>query len=128
VIAVAYGDYRAVNAVPPLDVLTLAARATLAGVLLDTAEKNGPGLGALVPPSSLAQWVASARRAHLLVALAGKVGLDQIDTMRATGTDIVGVRGAACEGGRSGRITAEKVGLLKAAATERAAATGMGLR
>ena len=31
------------------------------------------------------------------------------------GADIAGVRGAACEGGRSGRVTADRVRLLKAA-------------
>jgi uncharacterized protein (UPF0264 family) len=126
VIAVAYGDHEAVNAVPPFDVLALAARERLAGVLLDTADKSGAGLATLVPPTALAQWVRSARRAGLLVALAGQVTLEQIDSIQTLGADIVGVRGAACEGGRGGHVAAAKVRLLKeAAAGIRAAASPM---
>jgi (5-formylfuran-3-yl)methyl phosphate synthase len=126
VIAVAYGDYAGVNAVAPVDILALAAREGLAGVLLDTADKSGPGLAALVPPASLAQWVRSARRAGLLVALAGRITLEQLDSMQATGADIVGVRGAACEGGRGGEVAAARVRLLKEAATgQRATASQM---
>jgi uncharacterized protein (UPF0264 family) len=70
--------------------------------------------------------VRSARRAGLLAALAGRITLEQLDSMQATGADIVGVRGAACEGGRGGEVAAARVRLLKKAATgQRATASEM---
>jgi uncharacterized protein (UPF0264 family) len=113
VIAVAYADHRRAGSLPPLDVLDVVRGAGLAGVLLDTADKRGPGLCDLIAPPALAEWVAIARRARLLVALAGRLEAADIESMRSIGADVVGVRGAACSGGRSGQVTAERVRLLK---------------
>jgi uncharacterized protein (UPF0264 family) len=44
--------------------------------------------------------------------------MDDFAFVRDAGADIVGVRGAACEGGRSGRVTAERVHLLRALTSE----------
>jgi uncharacterized protein (UPF0264 family) len=113
VIAVAYADYRRAGTLSPLDVLDIADAVHVAGVLLDTADKRGPRLRTLVPAPALGQWVMTVRRAGLLVALAGRLAADDIDEIRSAGADIVGVRGAACDGGRDGCVTAERVRLLK---------------
>jgi uncharacterized protein (UPF0264 family) len=84
------------------------------GVLLDTADKRGPGLRELVAPDTLAAWVASAHYAGLLVALAGKLSTDDLVFVRDAGADIAGVRGAACDGGRTGHVVADRVRLLRA--------------
>ena len=41
--------------------------------------------------------------------LAGKLAADDLPFVRDTGADVAGVRGAACEGGRTGRVSADKV-------------------
>jgi uncharacterized protein (UPF0264 family) len=113
VVAVAYADAHAVASLAPQAIIELAAGAGATGVLLDTADKSGPGLCELITPTALAAWVADAHRAGLLVALAGKLTADDLSFVRDAGADIAGVRGAACDHGRSGRVSAERVHLLK---------------
>jgi len=115
VIAVAYADAARVGAPPPPAIARMAAHAGAAGVLLDTADKDGPGLRALVDQRALIEWVADAHERQLLVAIAGRLTADDLTFARASGADIVGVRGAACEGGRAGRVTADRVGGLRMA-------------
>jgi (5-formylfuran-3-yl)methyl phosphate synthase len=112
-VAVAYADADRVDAVPADAFVTLAARAGARGLLLDTADKSGPGLRGLMPPEVLARWVAEAHQAGVFVALAGKLTADDLTFVRDAGADIAGVRGAACEGGRTGRISTKKVTLLR---------------
>lgn len=81
--------------------------------MLDTAFKQGPGLRHLLPARALEGWVARAHAAGLMVALAGKLTAGDLAWVRDTGADIAGVRGAACEGGRSGSIVEKSVRLLR---------------
>jgi uncharacterized protein (UPF0264 family) len=113
VVAVAYADAGGASSIAPDVLIDVAARAGAAGVLVDTADKNGPGLRALVTAGELAAWVSAARDAGLLVALAGKLTAADLAFVRDAGADIAGVRGAACEGGRAGRVSAERVALLR---------------
>jgi uncharacterized protein (UPF0264 family) len=113
VIAVAYADAERVGSIAPTVLIHIAARVGAAGVLLDTADKTAPGLRELVAPAALARWVAAAHEARLSAALAGKLSAADLALVREAGADIAGVRGAACEGGRSGRISAEKVAVLR---------------
>ena len=113
VVAVAYADADRAGSVPASVLVDVAARAGASGVLLDTADKAGPGLRLLISPTVLAGWVSGAREAGLLVALAGKLTADDLAFVRDAGADIAGVRGAACEGGRSGRVSIERVALLR---------------
>jgi (5-formylfuran-3-yl)methyl phosphate synthase len=64
-------------------------------------------------PIALARWVAQAHDAGLLVALAGKLTADDLSFVRDAGADIAGVRGAACDGGRTGRVSSDKVAQLR---------------
>ena len=109
VVAVAYADAQPVGAF-----VDVAARAGAMAVLLDTADKSGPGLRGLMTPTTLARWVAEAHEAGLLVALAGKLIAEDLSFVRDAGADIAGVRGAACDGGRAGRVSSERVSLLRA--------------
>jgi hypothetical protein len=83
------------------------------GILIDTCEKNGPGLRQLIDAATLRSWISAASDAGLSVAVAGKLTIDDLDWVRDCGADVAGVRGAACEGGRTGRVTAERVRLLQ---------------
>jgi len=112
VIAVAYADAERVGSLSPEAILEVAASTGARGVLLDTARKEGGGLLALMDCSSIVHWVRAAHEADMVAALAGKLSVDDVGVIRALGADIVGVRGAACDGGRDGRISAARVRAL----------------
>lgn len=114
VIAVAYADTGGRTSIAPSALIDVAATAGAAGVLLDTAIKDGPGLMQLLSPRALETWVATAHRARLSAAVAGKLALDDLPAIAEASADIVGVRGAACAAGRASRIVEENVRALKA--------------
>ena len=113
VVAVAYADAHVVGSLDPGALTEAAVRAGARGVLLDTADKLGPGLRDLVSQSELSAWTAGAHEAGLLVAVAGRLQADDLRFVREAGADIAGVRGAACEEGRTGRVTTERVRALQ---------------
>ena len=106
---VAYADAPG-DAVSPAALLEVASSAGAAGVLLDTADKGGPRLTALVSPAWLTEWVSRGAR-PLAARSPSPAGCapTTCTIVRRSGADVVGVRGAACDGGRSGRISAAKV-------------------
>jgi len=112
VIAATYADDPA--AVVWRDALIeVAANSGATGVLIDTVDKGGPGVRSLVATEVLAAWIAAAHDAGLLVSIAGKLTSEDLPWARDCGADIAGVRGAACDGGRTGRVTAERVRALR---------------
>jgi uncharacterized protein (UPF0264 family) len=113
VVAVAYAD-SAAESIGAWQLLSIAARSGTRGVLVDTADKRGPGLIELWSVASLESWVSEAHSHGLMAAVAGKLGLDDLTAVAESGADVAGVRGAACVGGRSGRVSAERVRALAA--------------
>ena len=114
-VLVAYADWRRAQSLPPAQILTVAAGAGAAGVLLDTANKSAP-LFTLESPTSVAAWIAAAHAAGLFAALAGGLSGPEFTRARALRADLVGVRGAACVGGRTGRVSQARVAALRALA------------
>ncbi len=96
------------------DVVEIAAQIGASGVLLDTFDKTGPGLFDVVDDDTLARWVRGAQRAGLTVALAGRLSAAELPRVAALGADIVGVRGAACVGGREAQVSPAAVRALRA--------------
>jgi uncharacterized protein (UPF0264 family) len=115
VVAVAYADYTDLAAASPDAIVRAARQAGARGVLLDTAIKDGRSLRSLVSAQVLEHWVRHAQSEGLLVALAGSLTIDDIPHVATVGADIAGVRGAACEHGREGQVSAAKVWVLRAA-------------
>lgn len=113
VVAVAYADADRVSTLAPATLPDIAVRAGAVGLLMDTADKTGPGLRGLVTPNALAAWVTTGHDNGLFVALAGKLTPEDLPFAHGSGADIAGVRGAACLGGRSGRVAADKVRMLR---------------
>jgi uncharacterized protein (UPF0264 family) len=113
VVAVAYADGACVGSAHPVEVIGAAARARARGVLIDTADKRGPGLTALVAARDLAAWIRCAQRDALHVAIAGKLTATDIEALLSSGADIVGVRSAVCDGGRTGPVSSRKVHALQ---------------
>jgi uncharacterized protein (UPF0264 family) len=114
VIVVAYADAVRAATVTLEAVIDVALAAGAHGVLVDTMNKRGPGLRSLVEPGQLNAWVARARHAGLLAAVAGRLSAADLPAVAASGADVVGVRGAACDEGRLGRVSAQRVAMLAA--------------
>ena len=113
VVAVAYADWERVKAVEPCALLAGAARAGAHGVLLDTAVKDGVGLLELWEQARLEDWIGQAHAAGLFAALGGGLARGDLERVHDLGADIAGVRAAACEGGRTGRVSAQLVSALR---------------
>ena len=114
VIAVAYADAPAGQRIDRRRLISIAADSGARGVLVDTADKHGPGLLELWSIAALEAWVHEAHSCGLTAAVAGKLRLEDLTVIAETGADIAGVRGAACVGGRIGRVSAERVRALAA--------------
>lgn len=115
VVAVGYADHERAVALPIAAVGRLAAEAGAQGVLLDTWGKDGRDAFAWAGPAVIRCWIHTCRAHGLLAAVAGSLSIEGVRAAARLGPDIVGVRGAACEGGRSGTVSAPRVGQLAAA-------------
>jgi (5-formylfuran-3-yl)methyl phosphate synthase len=114
VVAVAYAD-PAPDGLAPGEIVRLAAQVGADGVLLDTLGKDGGDLFTFMTIGEVAAWVDSARSAGLITAVAGSLRSEGLGSLGEIFPDIVGVRGAACAGGRGGTIDVEKVRALRRA-------------
>lgn len=101
-VAVAYADFDAVRAPAPPDVIATASRIGCGMLLVDTADKSGPGLFGLRAPDVIAGWIAAARRQGLGVALAGRISIPDIGLAVAHRPDLVALRTAVCSNTVSG--------------------------
>lgn len=115
VLAVAYADAARVGAPPPHSLPDIARDSGIEGVVLDTNIKDGTSVFAALGESAIAAFLDAARNADLLTGLAGSLSAGDLSRLRRLGPDLVGVRGAACEGGRTGRVSALRVRGLRAA-------------
>jgi uncharacterized protein (UPF0264 family) len=114
VVAVAYADSGRADALDRFEVLQMASEAGADGVLLDTYMKDGTDLFGHADPAAVAEWAAAARQRGLLVAIAGSLSARALSLLDLP-ADIVGVRGAACEGGREGSVSETLVRRIKSA-------------
>ncbi|MEW1683231.1 (5-formylfuran-3-yl)methyl phosphate synthase [Streptomyces sp. NPDC093594] len=116
VVASGYADAHRIGCVNPLAVPDIAARSGADAAMLDTAVKDGTRLFDHVPPDMCAEFVRLTHASGRLAALAGSVRQDDLAELTRIGTDIVGVRGAVCEGGdrNAGRIQPHLVAAFRA--------------
>ncbi|MFM8735615.1 MAG: (5-formylfuran-3-yl)methyl phosphate synthase [Pirellulales bacterium] len=113
-VAVAYADWETCGAADPGFLIDAAAACGATAILIDTCDKTGPGLLQRHPAGRVGEWVAKARASGMLVALAGRLTPADVAVARCLAPDVVGVRSAACVGGRLGRVDREHVGRLVA--------------
>ncbi len=111
IVAAGYADYVRANTIAPLLVPEAAVKAKVDYAMLDTAVKDGKNLFDFLSESQLKQFVNYAHSFGLGVALAGSLRKQDLLVLSQLGTDIAGLRGAACmnENRVTGRITREKV-------------------
>ncbi len=109
-IAAAYADHRRVAAPPAHKILAWAATHHAAGILIDTAVKDGQTLFDYFDESALHTLIADAHHHGLTIALAGSLSQDLAARAAALGPDIIAVRGAACASGdRQAPIAPDRV-------------------
>ena len=113
IVAVAYADASRAETLSPELVCRCAHDAGASGVLVDTYIKDGAGLLQWLSPPGLVGWVANVRRAGLLSAVAGGLRADDVAMVGVASPDVIGFRGAACDGGRSGELSAQRVAGLR---------------
>jgi (5-formylfuran-3-yl)methyl phosphate synthase len=116
VVASGYADAHRIGCVNPLALPDIARRSGCDGAMLDTAIKDGTRLFDHVAPDVCAEFVRQAHQGGVLAALAGSVKAPDLGELTRIGTDIVGVRGAVCEGGdrNAGRIQPPLVAAFRA--------------
>jgi (5-formylfuran-3-yl)methyl phosphate synthase len=93
-VAVLFADLQ-----PDLGAIAPLARAGFAGVMLDTAGKDGRGLRYCMAEEDIARFAAAGRREGLLIGLAGSLRLADIAALLPLAPDYLGFRGALCVGG-----------------------------
>lgn len=112
-VVAAYADHERAEAPPPEEILLAARNLGLAAFLIDTWCKDGRGLLHWIDRARLASLIAFARSSALPIALAGSLTTESVAELRELTPDWFAVRGAACEGGREGRISTQRVAALK---------------
>lgn len=111
-VAVAYADHGSAEAPEPEEVLRSAIETGVGALLVDTWTKDGRRLLDHIPHARLAALSEAARAAGLVFALAGSLDASAIE--RVVGlADVIGVRGAACRGGREGTVDSARVRELR---------------
>jgi (5-formylfuran-3-yl)methyl phosphate synthase len=122
-IAVLFAD-----SAPDLGLLPALAEAGFAGAMLDTARKGADGGGRLLdhlPPPALRRFVAACREKGLLCGLAGALEPPDIPRLLLLQPDVLGFRGALCEGGRrDGSLDPARVALVRGLIPREAPAGG----
>jgi uncharacterized protein (UPF0264 family) len=108
VVPVAYADHDRAGSPAPEVLLRAAIAARARAILVDTCMKDGRGLLDWIPLGRLHAVSDDARSAGLLFAVAGGLSLASLGQV-ARAADVIGVRGAACRGGREGSVDVELV-------------------
>lgn len=111
-VVVAYADWLRASAPQPDLVLRWATELNL-GLLIDTWRKDATTLLDWLAPPTLAALVADCNAAGVPLALAGRLGVSEIERLRFLQPRWFAVRGAACQDGqRHGAICRERVAAL----------------
>jgi len=113
-VVVAYADWQCCDGPPLEDVVTFAVEHA-EGLLIDTYEKNGACLWDFLSTHQAARIRQTCHSHQIPLALAGSLDLPAAIEAARCGCDWVAVRGAACEGGRQGTVTADRVRALREA-------------
>lgn len=109
VVASGYADYKRFNGLNTRDLVQAAKDAECDVVMVDTAFKDGKTLFDALTLDEINDFIRMAKEAGLLVALAGSIKAHHCDELLRIQPDVIGVRGAVCEGpDRHTQISVEK--------------------
>jgi len=105
----AYADHQKLGSISPSETLELLKGSKVDAVVLDVQLVEEAHLFDLMKPPPLQEFIGRAHRYGLQTILLGSLGVKDVETLIELGPDLIGVRGSVCEGGRLGRISAQKV-------------------
>lgn len=114
-VPVAYADAKDAQSPSVNEVLQFAAQQSLPWIVLDTANKTRGDLFDGISATQVADLLASAAASGIKVVLAGSLRGEAFDRACQLGPDLIGVRGAACVGGRNGVVCESRVRQLSQA-------------
>lgn len=114
-VLVAYADSESCAAPPPEAVLEAAHDTGCECLMIDTFQKAGRTSLDCLGLGRLSRIVETARSRKISVALAGALGLREIPQLISLRPAILGFRGAACDGGREGSLSEDKIRRLRQA-------------
>jgi uncharacterized protein (UPF0264 family) len=118
-VASGYADFRRFGGVSYTDIVRAAKDAHADVVMVDTAIKDGKNLFDAMTFDEIQEFTQLGHDAGLIVALAGSVKKEHLADLAETKCDIVGIRGAVCDGAdRTLGITRKKVEEFMAYARE----------
>ncbi|MEM1525777.1 MAG: (5-formylfuran-3-yl)methyl phosphate synthase [Ignisphaera sp.] len=113
IVLVGYADYLYTQSIEPLKIVDVAIKTEAEGVMIDTLRKGRWTTFDVLSLEYLRKFAEKAHEASLLAAIAGSIRIEHISLCMKLGFDVVGVRGAVCTGGRSGKISRELVKQFK---------------
>ena len=121
-VAVAYADWQPARAPRPEEICSFAIDNAVGVFLIDTWQKDGSTLFDWLPLDAIEQLAERCRAAGTPIALAGSLGVTEIDTLLPLRPEWFAVRGAVCQGHRRGAaIDEDKVRQLVVLLGERGA-------
>ncbi|MGC8999138.1 MAG: (5-formylfuran-3-yl)methyl phosphate synthase [Candidatus Bathyarchaeia archaeon] len=99
VIAAGYADHKSAGCLNPLELPEVAYKVGADGVLVDVkAKRAGRNVFSFLKEEELKKFVDKAHKFNLIVAIAGCLDKSDVSSVYALGADIIGVRGAVCDG------------------------------
>ncbi|OUR73033.1 hypothetical protein A9Q78_05345 [Methylophaga sp. 41_12_T18] len=111
VIAVLFADH-----MPSINCIPMLKQAGFAGVMVDTAFKNGQHLTDHWQNSELVEFVSSVKQHDLLCGLAGALRIEDIERLKLINADYLGFRSALCvQRQRTASLSLERVKLVQQA-------------
>jgi uncharacterized protein (UPF0264 family) len=124
-VAVVYADWQSARAVAPADVLRAAVSAGSPAVLVDTWDKATGCLFEHWSTDELVRFIADVQGRGLLAVIAGSLSASNLRDAIALYPDYVAVRGAACDGGRSGEVSRDRVEEIRSVLMENSVNTSI---
>jgi len=111
-VLVAYADWQTAEAPAPEEVLSHAVEIGCRGMVFDTWSKAGGCSLDLLDAEILKALIRQAVARGMLTVLAGSMMPERLGEAASYGPTLVGVRGAACVGGRAGHVNTDRVRML----------------
>jgi uncharacterized protein (UPF0264 family) len=111
-VAVVYADWRTADAPQPVDVLHTAVDLGCPALLIDTWDKSSGSLFDHWPAGELDAFLSRVRSQNLLLVLAGSLVGESFTTAARLRPDLLAVRTAACNSGRGGTVSRDRVSAL----------------